>query len=1573
MTLRETSLLCLLSAAMTWACLLPAHAQTRDYHILINNFRFDPLESMPDIAQSLKARPAPADSSYQLVQFRQPLGRKEMDLLKNELGLKLDQYFPHFTYLEFLSDKQLERLRSLPYFRWSGPFEPAFKISPQIGKNTFESKKRKDEKGFVLLLLLHKGRPAGQALEALATLGIKPLQTFDHSKTGGANRIRVRIFSLNDLPKLAQIPAVAWIEEEGDITLDNGGVTGLIQSNNAANTPIHNNNIRGEGQIVGVIDAMLDMNHCFFNDPANANAGPGHRKVVGFRSDNPTTFAAGATCISGHGTHTAGTIAGFNAGDANNGIAFNSRLSYGDLSDIQFSTGTGTRTFLEYLNAARNDGACIHSNSWSDKASGVQNAYSALSQDLDQFTWDNEDHLVVVSSGNNIDTNSDGVNDSPSPIRPPFSSKNGLCVAASSEANTANVSTGGLGPTFDNRRKPEIYAPGSNTTSSQAGTNCTTFACGGSSMATPAVAAAAALVRQYYMDGWYPSGTAQPHHAFTPSGALIKATLLNSTRDMTGNDAFGQAGPVNGYPTNLEGWGGVVLDDALYFNGDARNLQAWDVRHAGGLLTGEQHVYNLNVATNGQPLKVTLSWTEPPAANASFGNPVINDLDLRVVAPDGTTFFLGNDFNASQSRANGATTDQVNNVEMVLVNAPQTGLWRLEVNGTLINQGNPGQGYALVATADTNNPPPSTGVQNTLVVLTTLPGTNPGGAPSQPNAQNLINEVNAYISEVSYGQTTIDPVFANVTLTTSLGTYLAIQNNPLIEMAEDAIAQLVTANPGVFDRGTADPADDIDRIVILINDQNFTGDWATTGPWPYELPAGLTRPLSVSVSSVFNDPERRLNHAICHQLGLVDLYNHPGVVFAQPHVDNWDIMANTNTVQPMAWSKERALWLSSHHPNSIRWIPRPAPGAPVNQTIPLNWLSSTDTGNPRAIAIGLTPNVANLANENVFYFIEARTSTIGTTDALLPEDNVVLLYYVNENIAQGEGPLRIIDQNLTTPNNLDDAGFGTGAIPPPGGTGLDINVLAPTGSEAFRIQINYDPPATDNDMNIRVGDPHWTSPDIWVDSQEDDFDVESGRAPADRGNAPIAGEDNRIYFTVYNPGPGDAFDVTVSVRVSEPYHTIGGEADFNRFVNQKFYTRIDAGTSVTDFVVWRPNLGDDPHSCIKVEILEVFNDVNDYNNAAQENVQVEESGTASPYEPVEYRFSVTNPYDYYQLFYFRIENLPAGWTYHFLESKKGLSAHERYEGTLTVQPPDDAEVCTDHQIYVTSWMPRGNTLVQYGGATLQVNLRNRTTLTADTRLVRCDKVNTTAAYERTKPKCYQLYTAGCTDPVRANEEIVLRYEDPDGNPVYRVVMTDENGCYSDTYVVTEGGEWKVTATYKGDECSGGSSTGGRPVVVPIDPTGPAGGFGKRLWVSAHAGSTHPLGALDDDTDANIYAAADLSLMLNDRMSLALVFGLAQMTAEIASVRGHPRYFHLNANLEINFPRPQRMKPYLRVGPGWYRDKSGTNITGLSAGLGGKTMINDQLILTPGLDFHFAGFGRDNQTRFLTMHLGLIFK
>ncbi len=111
-------------------------------------------------------------------------------------------------------------------------------------------------------------------------------------------------------------------------------------------------------------------------------------------------------------------------------------------------------------------------------------------------------------------------------------------------------------------------------------------------------------------------------------------------------------------PANCQGWGRVLLENALYFNGQARKL--WVKDDAAGFATGssnEARTFTFTVAS-GQPLKATLAWTDYPSTPAASVN-LVNDLDLTVTGPTGTVWrgnvFSGGAVGDRAARRTGAT------------------------------------------------------------------------------------------------------------------------------------------------------------------------------------------------------------------------------------------------------------------------------------------------------------------------------------------------------------------------------------------------------------------------------------------------------------------------------------------------------------------------------------------------------------------------------------------------------------------------------------------------------------------------------------------------------------------------------------------------------------------------------------------------------------------------------------------------------------------------------------------------------------------------------------------------------
>jgi hypothetical protein len=457
--------------------------------------------------------------------------------------------------------------------------------------------------------------------------------------------------------ELAALPGVQFIEEAPEITVRNATVRWIVQSNIPDFTPLHDNGLHGEEQIVGILDNKIDVDHCSFFD--TEPIGPTHRKILAYN----TTLG-----ISSHGTHVAGIVVG-DRGTFDNlrGLAYLGKLVYNSIPSYN-ETGIVTA-----LNLHHSQGASIHTNSWGNDGT---TEYDSLARGFDVFCHENEDDLVALAVTNTLT------------LKNPENAKNLLAVGATADTPSQHTHCyGGTGPTSDGRRKPEIYAPGCVIQSARYNTECDAFSRSGTSMACPAVAGAGMLVRQYFMQGYYPSGQPDPEDGFTPSGALIKSMLLNSAVDLTGE---------TGYPTDKEGWGRVLADDALYFPGDDRKLAVLeDVRNLDGLSTEEAITYDLTVDGSTARLKVTLVWTDPPAAaGASFA--AVNDLDLEVEAPSGD-LYLGNVFSGGVSVTGGAKDDR-NNVEQVHIASPEAGLWQVRVVAAAVNEGT--QGYALVASGD---------------------------------------------------------------------------------------------------------------------------------------------------------------------------------------------------------------------------------------------------------------------------------------------------------------------------------------------------------------------------------------------------------------------------------------------------------------------------------------------------------------------------------------------------------------------------------------------------------------------------------------------------------------------------------------------------------------------------------------------------------------------------------------------------------------------------------------------------------------------------------------------------------
>ena len=648
------------SAASNWHSIEPSQTTTTalkslDYLIHLALASFDPLndelpESRLDDSQDYRS------TGMAIVQLKHHTGSALYDLVDEHGVFVLDNLGSSSWLVRLAHPNDLQDIQNDESVRWAGPMMPGWRVSPNVDSFT----------SYIAAIPAADLKP--EALDGLANDLI--IMGADEAWCGlHLCEIKGQV----NLELLARDGRIIWSEQTHELRITNtvaGEIVGIAElANNSLG-------LDGSGEKISFTDTGIDQDH---------------PDIVGRIAGVYTQYGldpSPADSNGGHGTHVALTIAGDGSVDSSaTGIAPEAYIVAYALEHDPTGIFGRIGSIYDILNHAEQEGSRVAVNAWG--LNGNYGAYTADSRSVDIFVHDNPEFLPIFSAGDDPGQNA-------SKVMAPSTGKNVLSIGASNTSPSGSVANfSSLGPTLDNRVKPDLVAPGVSICSGRAqeaaipvGWSCATGAhangndmymsLSGSSQGTAVAGGSVSLIREFIREDVGIS---------SPSSALLKAATINGAVDLGTPDI----------PNANEGWGQISVSNSVMpqYNGD--DLSTFH-ENSRTLSAGFSTLYQFDLDPS-SGVDITLAWTDVAgSANAQQSESrLVNDLDLKLTAPDGT-IYKGNVIVNGFSVPNGVH-DSVNNVERIKISPSAvlpSGKWQLTVS----HAGGIDQAYALVLTAD---------------------------------------------------------------------------------------------------------------------------------------------------------------------------------------------------------------------------------------------------------------------------------------------------------------------------------------------------------------------------------------------------------------------------------------------------------------------------------------------------------------------------------------------------------------------------------------------------------------------------------------------------------------------------------------------------------------------------------------------------------------------------------------------------------------------------------------------------------------------------------------------------------
>jgi len=618
-------------------------SESADHRILLKYGSFDPLLGTLEAPGTLRSA---ADTNLWIVQFPGPAIDADREAIRS-IGGTIVQYMPNDGYVVRMSGASAASCAVLKEVRWVGPYHPAYRVEAFLFQEHVTGAVVPVRK---YNMVMADKRGEKNALQAkIQAIGGKVTDRHDGGLLFTAELTGVQMLLA------ARFDEVLWIERWTAPELD---------MNNARTT-----------QGADIIEGAAGYTGIGIRGHVYEGVEAAHPDFTTAMTNVRSSGAA-----QDHGHCTAGCIFG------NGNSAAQARgMAPGA---VGFYTNYLTVTGGWSRNAVIGDVVNVHSCMFTTASwgGGVTSAYTAVSADADDIVFDHRIPWTQSMSNQNSTL-----------CRPEAWAKNVISIGGMfhrDDAVTGNdaytyagqpFQSASRGPAQDGRLKPDLSnfyedvwtsdlsgTAGYNNAAGVAGNSTTGF--NGTSSATPITAGTNALAIQMYTDSIFnnaPRVSGGTRFQNRPYAQTLKALQI----------ACASIYPLAQGTRAQAGWGLPALD-TMYNRRARMTIIPEDVP----ITQGATHTYVVNVLNGETSLKVCMSYLDPQG-NVAAAIDRINDLTLRVIHPNGTTSYWGNNgLTAANVSSTGGAANTLDTVENVILANPAAGDWTIEITAPIIAQ-----------------------------------------------------------------------------------------------------------------------------------------------------------------------------------------------------------------------------------------------------------------------------------------------------------------------------------------------------------------------------------------------------------------------------------------------------------------------------------------------------------------------------------------------------------------------------------------------------------------------------------------------------------------------------------------------------------------------------------------------------------------------------------------------------------------------------------------------------------------------------------------------------------------------